>query len=74
VYGAGKHNSIDNLPKLREGDTLAYGHTHIKVNEQGPQGVWLFNPGSVGIPKDGTHSYGLYCDGTFEHVVLEGRD
>ena len=74
VYGAGKHNSVDNLPKLREGDALVYGHTHIKVNEQGPQGVWLFNPGSVGIPKDGTHSYGLYCDGTFEHVVLEGRD
>ena len=49
-----------------------YGHTHIKVNEQGPQGIWLFNPGSVGIPKDGTHSYGLYEDGTFSHILLEG--
>ncbi len=70
VYGAGVHNSIDNLPKLRAGDALVYGHTHIKVNETGPNGVWLFNPGSVGIPKDGTHSYGLYEDGSFTHVVL----
>jgi predicted phosphodiesterase len=72
VYGAGKHNSIDRLPALRAGDALVYGHTHIKVNEEGPQGIWLFNPGSVGIPKDGTHSFGLYEDGTFTHVLLEG--
>ena len=72
VYGAGKHNSVDRLPALRAGDALVYGHTHIKVNEEGPQGIWLFNPGSVGIPKDGTHSFGLYEDGTFTHVLLEG--
>ena len=72
VYGAGKHNSIDNLPKLHTGDALVYGHTHIKVNEAGPHGTWLFNPGSVGIPKDGTHSYGLYEDGHFTHVLMEG--
>ena len=70
VYGAGKHNSVDRLPKLRAGDALVYGHTHIKVNEEGPQGIWLFNPGSVGIPKDSTHSFGLYEDGQFSHVVL----
>ena len=29
-------------------------------------GVTVFNPGSVGIPKDGTHSYGLYEGGRFE--------
>ena len=70
VYGAGKHNSVDRLPALRPGSALVYGHTHIKVNEEGPQGLWLFNPGSVGIPKDGTHSYGLYEDGAFSHVTL----
>jgi len=74
VYGAGLHNSIDRLPKLRSGDALVYGHTHVKVNQPGPGGIWLFNPGSVGIPKDGTHSYGLYHDGVFEHVILKGRD
>lgn len=71
VYGAGLHNSVDHMPKLQVGDALVYGHTHIKVNERGPEGIWLFNPGSVGIPKDGTHSYGLYEDGSFSHVVLE---
>ncbi|MBQ9006672.1 MAG: phosphodiesterase [Atopobiaceae bacterium] len=70
VYGAGKHNSINNLPKLRKGDALVYGHTHVKVNEKGPNGIWLFNPGSVGIPKDGTHSFGVYEDGRFEHRIL----
>ena len=71
VYGAGMHNSVDNLPKLHPGDALVYGPTHIKVNQQGPEGIWLFNPGSVGIPKDGTHSYGLYEGGHFSHVAWE---
>ena len=71
VYGPGLHNSVNNLPPLQPGDTLLYGHTHIKVNQEGPGGIWLFNPGSVGIPKDGTHSFGLYEDGAFTHVALE---
>ena len=71
VYGAGLHGSIDHLPKLRAGDALVYGHTHVKVSEEGPGGLWLFNPGSVGIPKDGTHSFGVYDDGRFAHHVLE---
>ena len=71
VYGAGKHNSIDRLPKLRQGDALVYGHTHVKVNEEDARGFWLFNPGSVGIPKDGSHSYGIYENGRFEHRILE---
>lgn len=70
VYGPGLHNSVDRLPSLRSGDALVYGHTHVKVSEEGPGGVWLFNPGSVGIPKDGSHSYGIYHDGVFSHVML----
>ena len=63
--------AIDRLPHLDPGDTLVYGHTHVKVNEARPDGIWLFNPGSVGIPKDGTHSYGIYEDGCFEHRILD---
>lgn len=74
VFGAGYHNSVDNLPALPAGSAVVYGHTHVKVNEdaapQGHPGIWAFNPGSVSIPKDGTHSYGIYEDGTFRHVVL----
>lgn len=73
VYGAGFHNSIDKLPELPEGSILLYGHTHIKVSEPAPShpGVWAFNPGSVSIPKDGTHSYGIYENGALRHVLLE---
>jgi len=65
---------VDRLPALRNGDVLLYGHTHIKVNEDValPAGgvARAFNPGSVGIPKDGTHSYGVYEDGVLEHRLL----
>lgn len=78
VFGAGFHNSVDNLPQLPAGSAIVYGHTHVKVNEPVPARpeVWAFNPGSVSIPKDGTHSYGLYESGlpvaeAFRHVVLE---
>ena len=73
VFGAGMHNSVDHAPALPEGSALVYGHTHIKVNEasEAYPGLWLFNPGSVSIPKDGTHSYGIYEGGAFRHVILE---
>ncbi|MDO4538818.1 MAG: phosphodiesterase [Coriobacteriales bacterium] len=72
VYGPGLHNSVDKLPALAPGDALVYGHTHIKVSQEIPglPGVWCFNPGSVGIPKDGTRSFGLYQNGRFEHRLL----
>ena len=85
VYGAGLHNSVERMPDLpvsaERPAALVYGHTHIKVNEASADhpGWWLFNPGSVSIPKDGTHSYGMYdsekpIEQAFRHVVLEERD
>ena len=73
VLGSGMHNSVDHAPALPEGSALVYGHTHIKVNEESAArpGLWLFNPGSVSIPKDGTHSYGIYEGGVFRHVIME---
>ena len=78
VYGAGFHNSVDNLPALPAGSAIVYGHTHVKVNGEVPgrPDVWAFNPGSVSIPKDGSHSYGIYESGkpvaeAFRHVILE---
>ena len=73
VYGAGFHNSVDKLPELPAGSILLYGHTHKKVSEPASEhaGIWAFNPGSVSIPKDGTHSYGVYENGALRHVILE---
>ncbi|NJE81350.1 phosphodiesterase [Olsenella sp. SW781] len=71
VYGPGYHNSVDAWPKLPERSALVYGHTHVKVSEKDEaHGAWVFNPGSVGIPKDGSASYGVYEDGSFEHRLL----
>ena len=68
VWGPGLANSVDRMPVLSEGAVLLFGHTHIKVN--GPSAarpdVWLVNPGSVSIPKDGTHSFATYEAGAFE--------
>ena len=48
-----------NLPPLVEGDVLVYGHTHLPVAEKRDR-IFLFNPGSVSIPKGGfAASYGL---------------
>ena len=73
VYGVGFHNSVDKLPELPAGSILLYGHTHKKVSEPATthEGVWAFNPGSVSIPKDGTHSYGVYENGAVRQVVME---
>jgi putative phosphoesterase len=73
VWGPGIHNSVDHVPPLPDGSVLIYGHTHKKVNRplDGRPGITAFNPGSVGIPKDGTHSYAIYEDGSFTYRTLE---
>ena len=57
------------LPKLAQGSLFLSGHTHVKRDEI-IDGIHVFNPGSVGIPKDGTHSCGLYVDGELSFVEL----
>lgn len=42
--------SPEKLPSLCAGDVLVYGHTHIPVAEKRGD-IFLFNPGSVSIPK-----------------------
>ena len=71
VYGPGYHNSVDAWPALPPRSALVYGHTHIKVSEKNAEhDAWVFNPGSVGIPKDGSASCGIYEDGRFEYRLL----
>lgn len=60
-----------NLPPLQPGSAFLYGHTHVKVLEEVEGGVTVFNPGSVSIPKDGSHSFGIYEDGRFCLELLE---
>ena len=62
--------SPDAPPPLPAGSAFVSGHTHVRVNEE-RDGILLFNPGSVGLPKDGAHSYGVYEDGAFETHLLQ---
>ena len=66
----GHHNDPANLPRLQEGDVFLFGHTHVKMDEV-HGGIRCLNPGSVSIPKDGSHSCLVYEDGVFTFRILE---
>jgi predicted phosphodiesterase len=48
---------------------VVFGHTHIAFEREGPAGMQLVNPGSVGMPWDGDHraSYAVIDDGVVRH-------
>ena len=55
----------DAPPKLKKGDILLHGHTHIQAMEE-INGYTYINPGSVSIPKNGNkNSYMTFSDNTF---------
>ena len=62
--------SPDNLPALQEGTVFLSGHTHVKQDVV-CNGVRCINPGSVSIPKDGSHSCLVYENGIFSFRILE---
>ncbi len=66
----GHHAGPDSLPALPEGSVLLSGHTHVKQDVQ-LGGIRCLNPGSVSIPKDGSHSCLLYENGEFTFRILE---
>ena len=60
----------DKLPPLAENDVLVFGHTHLPLAEK-QDTVYLFNPGSVSIPKGGFEpSYGMLNDGVLSVHAL----
>jgi putative phosphoesterase len=68
----GHHYNAQNMPKLKTGDILLHGHTHIHGFEF-KSGVLVVNPGSVSLPKDGTnHSYLIIEDAKFTLKTLDG--
>lgn len=66
----GHHHSPENLPPLPEGSIFLSGHTHVKLDVV-KNGIRCLNPGSVSIPKDGSHSCLVWEDGTFSFRILE---
>ena len=66
----GHHQNPQNLPPLPEGSVFLFGHTHVKLDET-VGGIRCLNPGSVSIPKDGSHSYLIYENGEYFFKLLE---
>lgn len=66
----GHHESPEHLPALPEGSVFLSGHTHVKMDKM-VNGVRCLNPGSVSIPKDGSHSCMVYEDGVFTVKIFE---
>lgn len=66
----GHHDNPDKLPPLEQGSVFLSGHTHVKMDEV-RNGIRCGNPGSVSIPKDGSHSCMIWEDGKLRIVYLE---
>lgn len=60
----------EHLPDLQEGTIFLSGHTHVKIDRT-VDGIRCLNPGSVSIPKDGSHSCLIYEDGAFRFHIWE---
>ena len=69
----GHHENPEQLPDLKPGSVFLSGHTHVKMDEIRGH-IRCINPGSVSIPKDGSHSCLLYENGVFTPVLLEDED
>lgn len=68
----GHHYDPDTLPPLRAGDIFSFGHTHLPMAEKRGD-LYLFNPGSVALPKENNpKSYGLFDGVTLMVKSLDG--
>ena len=66
----GHLHTPDSLPPLPAGSVFLSGHTHIKLDKV-VGGIRCLNPGSVSIPKDGSHSFLVCENGVFRFGILE---
>lgn len=60
----------DHMPKLNVGDVLMYGHFHKPIAKK-KDGIVIFNPSSLSLPKEGVKSYGVYEDNKLSIFSLE---
>lgn len=66
----GHHHNPDNLPPLPQGSIFLSGHTHVKLDKV-CDGIRCMNPGSVSIPKDGSHSCMIFDGNDFIFHIWE---
>lgn len=60
----------DQLPLLNTGDILMYGHFHKPIAKV-KDGIVIFNPSSLSLPKEGGKSFGVYENHELKIYSLE---
>ena len=66
VYNSG------NLPPVPDNTVIVHGHTHIPQITPIEDGIVIFNPGSISLPKNGhPRTFGVYEDGKITVRLLE---
>ena len=61
----------ENPPKLKSGDILIHGHTHVQTIEKFGENYYI-NPGSISIPKENNPpSFMVYENGCFKIYDFE---
>lgn len=60
----------DQLPLIQKGDILMYGHFHKPIAKK-KDGIYIFNPSSISLPKEGVKSFGIYENHELKIVSLE---
>ncbi len=63
----------EDLPALKAGTVFLSGHTHVKL-DKAVGSIRCLNPGSVSIPKDGSHSCIVYEAGDFRFHIWEAEE
>ncbi len=78
VFGPDRDGAVGDLPQTPVNTALLYGHTPINATEPllGSSYRLALQSGSLSLPKDGSHSYGIYTTGlpieeSFKHVILK---
>ena len=67
-----KRRAVAHRHRLKNGDILIHGHTHVLKAEK-REDYTLLNPGSVSIPKEGNPpSYAILEDGLFTIKGFDG--
>lgn len=55
----GHHYNEEILPDIKKGTVLAYGHFHKPIAKE-MNGIYIVNPSSISLPKEGNNSFGVY--------------
>ena len=74
IFATHGHNfNPANPPKIKKGDILLNGHTHVPAFDVTDKFTYV-NPGSVSIPKENSeHGYIIFEDNTLTWKNLDGK-